>query len=220
MKALANKDKQTEKGKARKEKKRKEEIKKKNYYIRFGAFVLLYVLVLVNIFTRYDAETERNTVELKGTISNVVYDTNQGQAWLNFDLQNHQFCYVLQADLRDIRPVKEHKAFFQQLEENQTPVTIRYTEEREWVNFFHHIGRDYVVQIENSQTGEVYYPMSYRNSREHFLALVYFIEATIGAIVIGFILFTDTFLHIIEIFYRKLAFKKNGIQTVNSKKRS
>lgn len=196
----------------RKDKTLKEKVRKRNYYIRLGIFVFLYALVLVNIFTRYDAETEQNTVELKGTISNVVYDTNQGQAWFNFDLQNQQFYYVLRGNLR---PVKENKAFFQQLEENQTPVTIRYTEEKEWVNFLHHIGRDEVVQIENSQTGEVYYPVSLRNAREHIMALIYFIEATIGAIVIGFILFTDTFAHIIEILFRKLPPKRKGQNAPN-----
>lgn len=216
MKNLDSKEKEIRKEKVRKKKSRKK-VGKKSYYIRLGIFVFLYVLVLVNIFTRYDAETEKNTVELTGTLSNVVYDTDLGQAWFNFNLQNQQFYYVLRGNLR---PVKENKAFFQQLEENQTPVTIRYTEEKEWVNFFEHMGRDEVVQIENSQTGEVYYPVLLRNVREHIMALIYFIEATIGAIVIGFILFTDTFAHIIEIFYRKLAFKKNGIQTVNSKKRS
>ena len=211
---MSHKDKD-QKEKARRGKKGKKKIRKRSYYIRLGVFVFLYALVLVNIFTRYDAETERNTVELKGTISNVVYDTNQGQAWLNFDLQNQQFFYVLRGNLR---PVKENKAFFQQLEENQTPVTIRYTEEKEWVNFFHHIGRDEVVQIENSQTGEVYYSVSLRNAREHIMSLIYFIGATIVAIVIGFILFTDTFLHIIEIFYRKLPSKRKGQNTPNTQK--
>lgn len=198
------------KEKIRKRKNRKKKIKKRNYYICLGAFVLLYVLVLVNIFTRYDAETEKNTVELTGTLSNVVYDTDLGQAWFNFNLQNQQFYYVLRGNLR---PVKENKAFFQQLEENQTPVTIRYTEEKEWVNFFEHMGRDEVVQIENSQTGEVYYPVLLRNVREHIMALIYFIEATIGAIVIGFILFTDTFAHIIEIILEKLPFKRKRENT-------
>ena len=213
---MDSKEKEIRKEKVRKKKSRKK-VGKKSYYIRLGIFVFLYVLVLVNIFTRYDAETEKNTVELTGTLSNVVYDTDQGQAWFNFNLQNQQFYYVLRGNLR---PVKENKAFFQQLEENQTPVTIRYTEEKEWVNFFEHMGRDEVVQIENSQTGEVYYPVLLRNVREHIMALIYFIEATIGAIVIGFILFTDTFAHIIEILFKKLPFKKNGKQTVKIKKRS
>lgn len=179
---------------ARNDQARKKIIPKRKYYTRLGIFILIYAAVLANIFIRYDSETEKNTTELNGTISNVVYDANQGQAWLNFDLQNHQLCYVLYGDLR---PVTEHTAVFQQLEENQTPVTIRYTKEKEWVNFFHHIGRDYVVQIENSQTGEVYYPASHRNARERAKALIYFAEATIVWIVIGFIWFTDAFLRIL-----------------------
>ena len=183
-----------QKGKTRKGTKKRAEIRKRSYYIRLGVFVFLYALVLVNIFTRYDDEIAQNTVELKGSISNVVYDANQGQPWVNFTLQDQQFFYVLRGTLR---PVEDHQAFFQQLEDDQISLTIRYTKEKEWVNFFHHIGRNEVVQIEDNQTGEVYYPVSHRNARERIMALIYFVEATIVWIVMGFIYFTDTFLQII-----------------------
>ena len=90
-----------QKEKTRKRTKKKAEIRKRSYYIRLCVFVFLYALVLVNIFTRYDDETAQNTIELKGAISNVVYDANQGQPWVNFTLQDQHssMCCVALFDL-------------------------------------------------------------------------------------------------------------------------
>lgn len=146
----------------------------------FFVVIIIIFLFFAAIFV-FDNETEANTQVATGYISDLVYGSDHQKSWALFVLDGNKYYYQFYSKPQ----AKEDFNILEQIQQNNIPISIRYTEERDILRMFIDFdGAYHVVSIFDSN--HTYFDISLHNREQTINRVLCYIFGSVLAAVTFF----------------------------------